>query len=510
MKIERTKNASRNIVFGVILKIYQTMIPFLMRTAMIYYMGVQYLGLSSLFVSILQVLNLAELGVGAAMVYSMYQPIAEDDTVAICALMKLYRTYYRLIGLVIGIGGIVLIPIMPKLIRGDFPTEINIYVLYLLNLAATVLSYWLFAYKNSLFQAHQRNDIVSKISFRTSTAQYMLQLIAIVLLKNFYIYIIVMLMTQILTNIVTATIADRMYPHYRAEGCLPKGMVSDINQRIRDLFTAKLGGTIVNSVDTIVISAFLGLAPLTVYQNYYFIWNAIYGMVLILFSAVTAGIGNSLMTESLDKNYNDMQKFTFMACWMITVCICCFAVLYQPFMKLWVGEKMMLDYSFVLLFCVYFFVMVLAMVWSTIKDAAGLWHSDRLRPLAGAVGNLVMNLAFVNFMGLYGILLSTIISYLFISMPWLIWNIMNQLYKKPMKEYLKKLLIYVSVCVVSCTVTIAICASIRLEGVYALIVYGGIAAVVPFILQTVFYMRMREFIESRQFILKMLRGGSMN
>lgn len=100
-KIERTRNATRNIVFGIILRIYQIFIPFLMRTAMIYLMGIEYLGLNSLFTSILQVLNLAELGVGSAMVYSMYKPISEDDESTICALMKLYKAYYRIIGLLL-------------------------------------------------------------------------------------------------------------------------------------------------------------------------------------------------------------------------------------------------------------------------------------------------------------------------------------------------------------------------------------------------------------------------
>lgn len=163
-KIERTKNATRNIIFGVILKVYQILVPFLMRTAMIYLMGVQYLGLNSLFASVLQVLNLAELGVGSAMIYSMYKPIAEDNNTAICALMKLYRTYYRIIGFIIAAVGLALTPFIPKLISGDVPQGINIYVLYLLNLGATVLSYWLFAYKNSILQAHQRVDVVSKVT----------------------------------------------------------------------------------------------------------------------------------------------------------------------------------------------------------------------------------------------------------------------------------------------------------------------------------------------------------
>lgn len=119
------------------------------------------MGLDSLFVSILQVLNLTELGVGSVMVYSMYKPIAEDDSTKVCALMKPYRTYYRVIGAVIAITGLAITPFIPKLIKSDLPADVNAYVLSLMNLALTVLSYWLFAYKNSLFQAHQRTDVPS-------------------------------------------------------------------------------------------------------------------------------------------------------------------------------------------------------------------------------------------------------------------------------------------------------------------------------------------------------------
>ena len=294
-KIERTKNASRNIFFGVILKAYQILVPFLMRTAMIYLMGVQYLGLNSLFTSVLQVLNLAELGVGSAMVYSMYKPIAEDDNTTICALMKLYRTYYRVIGLVIAVVGCALTPFISHLIKSDVPAGINIYILYLLNLGATVLSYWLFAYKNSILQAHQRVDVVSKVTLITSTIQYGLQLLVLWAFHNYYFYVIVMLATQALTNIVTAICADKLYPQFKPKGNIPKEEIKRINQRIRDLFTAKLGAVIIGSADTIVISAFLGLTQLAIYQNYYFIMNAVYGLILVVFSSVTAGMGNSLI-----------------------------------------------------------------------------------------------------------------------------------------------------------------------------------------------------------------------
>ena len=129
--MNKTKNAMRNIIFGMGLRIYQIIVPFLMRTAMIYLMSVEYLGLNSLFTSILQVLNLAELGVGSAMVYSMYKPIVDKDTSTICALLNLYKLYYRFVGLVIAVIGLLLTPFIPKLISGEVPNNINIYILYL-------------------------------------------------------------------------------------------------------------------------------------------------------------------------------------------------------------------------------------------------------------------------------------------------------------------------------------------------------------------------------------------
>ena len=89
MKIERTKNAAKGIMAGMLLKVCMMVLPLLMRTAMIHLMGVKYLGLNGLFTSILHTLNLAEMGVGVVMVYGMYKPIAEDDTPRISALLNL-------------------------------------------------------------------------------------------------------------------------------------------------------------------------------------------------------------------------------------------------------------------------------------------------------------------------------------------------------------------------------------------------------------------------------------
>lgn len=506
MKIERTKNASRNIVFGIILKTYQIVVPFLMRTAMIYFMGVQYLGLNSLFASVLQVLNLAELGVSSAMVYSMYKPIAEDDTITICALMNLYRIYYKGIGFIIALVGCVVTPFIPKLISGDVPTDINIYLLYLLNLGATVLSYWLFAYKNSILQAHQRTDVVSKVTLVTSTVQYGLQLLVLWAFKNYYYYVIVMLATQALNNIVMAITANKLYPKYRPKGEVKKEQIRQINQRIRDLFTSKIGAVIYDSADTIVISAFLGLTVLAVYQNYFYILNSLTGFISVIFTSCTAGIGNSIVVETKEKNFNDLNKFTFIICWIAGFCTVCLLCLYQPFMKLWVGKDLMLSLSAVICFAVYFFVRQLNALFNLYKDASGMWHEDRFRPLVAALSNLVLNMVLVQFIGIYGILLSTVVAILCIGMPWLLYNLFTVIFeKKYLGPYLRKLLRYCVVVAFSCIVTYLICSKVSLGLVTTLLIRGVICLFVPNVVYFLVYRKNIEFKETLEIVNSMIK-----
>ncbi|MGG7152315.1 polysaccharide biosynthesis protein [Clostridium neonatale] len=498
-KIERTKNAARNIIFGIMLKIYNIAIPFIMRTAMLYLLGVQYLGLNSLFASILQVLNLAELGIGSAMVYSMYKPIVEDDKKKICALMKLYQLYYRIIGLIIAILGLILLPFIHKLISGDIPSDINIYILYLLNLFSTVLSYWLFAYKNCLLDAHQRADISSKISFFITTIQYGLQLIVLIYIKNYYVYLIVALFTQVMTNIITSIIVNKMYPQYKPKGKLDKKEIKIINNRVRDLFTSKIGAVIVNTSDTIVISTFLGLNMLAIYQNYFFILNSIIMMVGIIFNSCVAGIGNSIIVETKEKNFNDLNKLTFIIGWIAGVCTCCLLCLYEPFMKIWVGQDYELGFNVVICLCIYYFIYEVNQLLNTYKDAAGIWHEDRFRPLVTALANLGMNLGLVQFMGIYGVILSTVLSTLIIGMPWLLHNLFTVLFeRKHLKIYVKKLILYIVITSLSCSITYFICAFIHLSNWWQLIVKGLICCLLPNIIFFIVYKKMPEFRQTVQ------------
>ncbi|MEI3161835.1 MAG: polysaccharide biosynthesis protein [Lachnospirales bacterium] len=498
-KFERTKNATRNTIFGLILKVYQIFIPFFMRTAMIYCMGVEYLGLNSLFSSILQVLNLAELGVGSAMVYSMYKPIAEDNKKTVCALMNLYKLYYRIIGTVILVVGLIICPFIDMFIKSGVPADINVYVLYLMNLGATVLSYWLFAYKNCLLSAHQRVDITIKITLITNTILYLIQFFILFIVKNYYFYVAVIMLMQAITNIVTAFRVDKMYPNFRAKGKLSIEEIRDINSRVRDLFISKIGTVILNSVDTIVVSTFLGLATLVIYQNYYYIVGSIIGVIGVVFYSCNAGVGNSIVVETEEKNFNDFNKFTFIIIWVSGVCLACLLCLFQPFMEVWVGKKLMLNFMAVICFCAYFYIWEIHAVFYLYKDAAGIWNSDRFRTLITAIVNLIMNLVMVQFWGIYGVILSTVISMVFVGMPWLLHNLFKYVFNiKYLRGYLFKLFKYTINTIAVTFITYLICSFINGNLIYILVIRGVISVIFPNLL---FYFLYRKNIEFREMII---------
>lgn len=476
IKDSKTKNSSRNLAFGIILKIYQLLLPFVIRTIIIKVLGMEYAGLNSLFTSLMQTLNIAELGVGTALVFSMYKPIAEGNKEKICALMKLYKIYYRVIGLVILIIGIILTPFLPWLVKEDVPEDINLYILYFMNLGATVLSYWLFAYKNSLFLAHQRNDVASKVTLITNTIQYSLQIILLFLFKNYYYYVIILLFTQVINNIGIAFLADKYYPEYKAYGSLSKEERKKINGSIKDLFYGQLGLVVTVSVDSIVISAFLGLVPLGIYQNYYYIVSALIGFYLIFYQSCRASIGTNILTKSTDENFKDFKFITFVIVGSLAFCVSCLYNMFQPFIEIWVGKKNLLDIYCVGLFCAYFFTYELSWLIGAYKDVSGKWHADRFRPLITAVFNLITNIILVNIIGIYGILISTIVAYWIINIPWLYKRVFIDVFEKDKSKkyfiFLCKKLIVLIIIVFTCGF---ICSRIQLNNNFAnLIVNFGI------------------------------------
>ena len=441
MKIERTKNTLRNIVFGFCYRLLNIILPFISRTAILYILGEQYLGLSSLFTSILSFLSLAELGVGGAMVYSMYKPIAENDTTTIRALLNLYRKFYRAIGTVIFVIGLCLTPFLRLLIHESLPQNINIYILYLLYLLNAVLSYWLFAYKSAVLQAFQRNDVESKIAMFITPLSYAVMLGTLFLTRNYYAYIIWLPIFTTITNVIRLIYVDKNFPGLEPEGEISQELRKSIVKKVKALIGTKLNTVVLNAADNIVIAAFFGLTTIAIYGNYYYIMSSIIGFLGIVYSAMTAGLGNSIAMESVEKNYRDFMKFSFMNSWLVGWCTICLICLYQPFMYLWTGKELLFPFYIVIEFGVYFYIYQIRKIPVTYKDAAGIWWEDRFRPYICMVVNLGLNILLAQVIGILGILISTVIS-LCISIPWENYTIFKYIFHRGSWEYYRKMAYY--------------------------------------------------------------------
>ena len=395
-----------------------TLMPFLLRTTIIYVIGSEYLGLSSLFSSILQVLSLSELGFSNAVVYSMYEPIAANDRKTLCAILNYFRRIYLVIGVIIIGAGLAVMPFLPKLIRNGYPADINLYYLYILFLINTALSYLLFAYRGALLGAYQRTDITSKVNTVVNVACYGLQILGLFLTKNYYVYVYLLILCNVAINFWTCHCAKRLFPDITPTGRLSREMKQTIFTRVKGLMLGKICGTSRNAFDSIFISAFVGLTANAIYNNYFYILNAVTGIMGIIEPAILGGVGNSIVLESQKKNYRDLTRINFLYMWIggwFAICLLC---LYQPFTELAWTKDMLLPFSAAALFTLYFYILKMGDVRHVYVQACGIWWENRYRAIAEALANLVLNYVLGKMFGLYGILAATLISLFVINFLW--------------------------------------------------------------------------------------------
>ena len=222
----RTAKTIRNAKWGFVNSIVNMLLPFVVRSFLIYKLGTEYSGLNSLFNSILTVLNLTELGFSTAIVYSMYKPVAENDKDKICALLNVYKKAYRIIGCIILAVGLGLLPFIPCLIKESVPGNVNIYVLYLVYIFDTVISYFLYAYKTSLLSAHQREDILSRNSFFRNVVFSFFKIIVLLFFPDYYLYVLLLPLSTIFMNILNKRDVDKVFPEY-----LPCGNISESEKK---------------------------------------------------------------------------------------------------------------------------------------------------------------------------------------------------------------------------------------------------------------------------------------
>lgn len=503
MKIRRTENAKRNIAVGTVNKIITIFLPFIVRTVTIKTIGVDYLGLNSLFASILQVLNLTELGFSSAIVYSMYRPIAENDNKTLCALYNYFKKVYRFIGIVIFVIGMILTPFLPFLINGNPPAGINLYVVYWIYLLNTSITYMLCAYKSSIPNAMQRADIVSGVSMISMGGMYVGQILVLVAFRNYYAYIILMPIFTIVNNLILSFVVDRLFPNIRCCGKISKEMKAEIKTKLKGLMINKVCQITRNSIDSICVSAFLGLKVTAMYNNYYYIINALIGFSTIIIGSMTAGVGNSTIMESRAKNYSDMRKINFIYMWIggwATICLLC---LYQPFMEIWMGADYLFPYGVAVAFSIYFYALKMGDIRGLYSDATGLWWENRYRAIAESLTNIILNIVLGKLFGVYGIIIATLVSLLIINFGMGSQIVFKYYFKnRKLKEYFFDHFQYALTSCLVALFTIYVCNLINGNVWLTLVVRIVICCFIPNLLYLIIYCKTKRYKEAMSWFLE--------
>lgn len=442
VNVSRTKRTIINATWGFINKIISILSPFIIRTIIIYILGLEYVGLNGLFTSVLQILNLAELGISSAIVFCLYKPIAENDNLLVCAIINYLKKIYFVISVIVLCVGLLIIPFLPLLINGNLPTDINLVYLYLIYLANTVFSYMFCAYKSTLFNASQMVGTINNIYSILMVVEMILQIIILVLFKNYYCFIMLMPVFTILKNILVSYFANKRFPNYKAYGNIDKSLKKEIKTKVKGLFITRLCNLTRNSLDSIFISMFIGLEIVAIYGNYYYIMTAITGILSVITVSMTASVGNSIISETKEKNYDDLRKFNFLFNTIVSFCSICLLFLYQPFMKLWVGPQYLFDDKIILLFTLYFYFLNVGSIRAVYHDATGLWWESRYRAILETVLNLILNLVLTYTLGVTGTILGTLISLIIVNYFYGSTIVFKEYFKISSKQYFLDNLFY--------------------------------------------------------------------
>ncbi len=434
----RTKNSVKNTIFSMLSNLVAILIGFLAQAVFIQILGIEYLGVNGLFTNIISMLGIVELGVGSAIIYNLYQPIEKKDKKTIKSLMRFYQKAYHIIAIIVFILGICVLPFLNFFV-GEVHLDLNLQVIYFLFIIDIVCSY-LLSYKRSILYADQKNYIIQLIHMGYLILLNGLQLLVLYFSKNYYLYLIVKIIMRLLENLVISIIACFYYPYLSSKKIekLDAKIEKDIFQKVKALFFHKIGAFIILGTDNIIISKFLGVVVVGLYSNYYLIINSVQMLFGQAIAALTPSVGSLLITDSKSKVYEVFKKVRFMNFWIATFTAVSLLLIMQPFIKIWVGQKYLLD-SMVLYVLVFnFFMTMMRYSYITFKEAAGIFYEDRFVPLIESLFNIIFSCILVKWFGLSGVFMGTIISGLVLwgySYPKYVYR---YLFEREYRDYLKE------------------------------------------------------------------------
>ena len=407
----RVQSAAKNIAFGQIGNLITQILGFILRTVFIAHLGDTLNGINALYTSILSVLSMAELGIGTALNYSLYKPVANKDYEKIKSYMQLYKQAYRVIGIVIAVIGLAISPFLPYLVKqpeGVSVRDLTLY--YFIFLFNTVSSYFV-AYKYSLVNAEQKNYIQTNVITITKMITVSLQIVVILTTGNFYLYLLTAAAVELLQKIFVSRYLDKRYPYLKDKNVtkLSKEETGEIVTKTKALVFHKVGDVARLQTDSMIISGFINVTLSGFVDNYNMVMNSVANVVNIIFNSVLSSFGNLIATESKEKQYRIFKVYRFAACWIYGFAAIGFSMLLTPLISLWMGEERTLAFAVVICILIDFYFKGDRIVLSNFKTAAGVFEQDKYLALIQGAVNLVISIVLVQEIGLVGVYIGTII-----------------------------------------------------------------------------------------------------
>lgn len=494
MKESRVKNSFFNVSALLIEYILKLIIAFVIRTVFIKQLGADFLGLEGLFTNILQIMSISELGIGSAIVFSLYKPLVNNDKEKINTLMHLYKKCYFFIGVFILVLAIILMPFLPNIINSTYDFG-NIYLLFFLYLLQTLSTYWVLAYKESLLKADQKEYKAVIISNGVIFVKFILQIVSLVVFKSFILYIISSIVTNIIRNILIAILVDKYYPYAKKYNNikLPDNEKKDLIKNVTGLSMYKVSSTVMNSTDNIIISIFISLATTGIYSNYLLIVTNLKNVLNTLFSSMTASVGNLYAEGDKKRSEFIFRCLSFMNFWIYGFAAICLWELLNPFIEVWIGKEFIFDNLVVFIIVLNFITDGLQRTVLIYKDACGLFWKGKLRPVFSAISNIILSVIFVQWWGIFGVLLASVVSRMITTWwfdPYLVYkNALDESPKSYYVNYFKYIFVVLFVCVIIDSIFMFITLNALITFIVKLIVCIIIANSIFFVL----YRKTEEF-----------------
>ena len=504
----RTENSKKNMITGMINQLLILIFRFITRTVFIYCLGEQYLGINGLFTNILTLLSLTDLGIGTALVFSLYKPIAQNDIKRQNIIIHYLKRVYIIIGLIIIAISLVLMPFLPYIIKEkvDF---INLNIVFLIYVFQTASTYLFFASNTEFLNANQKNYIVNKISNIITIISNFAQILVLIIFKDFYIYIITVVIFGIIQSGIIAYKARKMYPFLKQKPkeTLTKQEKKEIFKDCGSLLIYRTNYVVLTASDNVVISKFLGLSVVGLYSNYLLIVNSIINVLSTFFNAITASIGNLHASEESDKEYFIFRLVNLLTVTFFGVFAIGVYCLANEFITIWIGEKYLITGLFVLILAINLYIEGLRKFLSSYRSSHGLFRNAKFMPLFGMIVNIVVSILLVQKIGIFGVLLGTLISNLVSFMWYDPFIIYKKSFLKSPKEYYIKNIIYLLYFIVMGCLCNLICSIIPIHGVIGFIIRGFICVILPLVLLIIYYYN-SEYGQYLKYALKNRRKGA--